>query len=135
MKKQVEKTVYCGVCESTRKQKILEKIKWFFSEQMLYSLLSEKWCGNDNPPLDHKSLTIKSDGINEVIAFAEDAGRIGLGYPDKWHHTYRRKDFNKFIRWYLWQLIWYDMCGLRSFIWWKLLHRRCNKHKIIRPPK
>ena len=102
----------------------------FDFERWLFKKLSSDWCGNDAAPLTNASMTIKSKhGTEEVISFVDDAGEIGLGYPNKWHHIYHRDDFHKLVMWYLskWALV--DWFGLRRSIWFWLLSRRCAEYK------
>ena len=113
-----------------------QETKWqrwrrFSLENWIWHKLGKNWCGNNCPPLAETAYRIKSNhGTTEVIMFVDDAGEIGLGYPDSWHHIYNRRDFNKLVRWYVWQIVIHDWCGFRRWLWYKILFRKVNK----RPP-
>jgi len=105
------------------------KVKNFSLEKWLYHLLSEKWCGNDMVPLDHRTLYVNNHGCDYVFSFLNDSFEIGIGYPNKWHTILRRETIHKFIWWYLRLWIFSEWFGLRRYIWYKLLHRQVNRHK------
>jgi hypothetical protein len=105
-----------------------DKVRNFSAEDFIYHILSEKWCGNDCVPLDHRTLYIDSEGCKYVFSFLNDSFEIGIGYPEKWHGIYRRECIHKFIFWYLRNYIFGEWFGLRRYIWYKLLHRKVKKH-------
>jgi hypothetical protein len=100
-------------------------------EEIVYSLLSEKWCGNDIAPLDHHTLYVNNNGCEYVFSFLNDSFEVGLGYPSKWHTIIRRECFHKIMFWYLRQWIFSEWFGLRRKIWYWLLHRRCTKRNNL----
>lgn len=104
--------------------------KWqrFNFEDWIYSLLSEKWCGNDMVPLDHRTLHVKErETLEYVFSFLNDSFEVGIGYPSEWHVILKRKTFHKMLFWYLRRWIFSEWLGLRRYIWYKLLFRRCEK--------
>lgn len=103
-------------------------------ERLLYRLLSEKWCGNEMVPLDHRTLRVPNDGCEYVFGFLNDSFEIGIGWPDRWHGIYRREVIHRFIWWYLRQWVFGEWFGLRRWIWYKLLNRRVNtsrQHAVL----
>lgn len=94
-------------------------------ERKLYHALAGKWDGdNECAPIDHKTLRFMGEsGCEEVVCILNDAFEVGLGWPERWHVLYRRKDFHRIIRWYLWQWAFSEWFGLRRWIWYKLLNR------------
>lgn len=106
-------------------------MKWK-PERMIYRWLSEDWCGNENVPLDHRTLYAQEkNGCEYVFSFLNDSFEIGIGYPNKWHGIYRREVINKFIRWYLWQWSVGEWFGLRRWIWYKMLNRRVKGYNKL----
>ena len=103
------------------------KVRRFSIEDALYRLLSEADCGNEGVPLSHRTLRAESHGCEYVFCFLNDSFEIGIGYPSEWHGIYRRELIHKFIWWYLRQWTFGEWLGLRRWIWYKLLHRRCEK--------
>ena len=110
------------------------KIRSFSVERWLYHALAEKWCGNDNVPLDHRTLYFGNHGCEYVASFLNDSFEIGLGYPDKWHCIIRREAFHKLIFWYLRLWAFSEWFGLRRWIWYKLLHRSVGRHRKLYKP-
>lgn len=98
-------------------------------ESRIYYLLSGHDCGNETVPLDHQSIRIDDDGVTRVFCFLNDSFEIGIGYPDRWHCILRREAVHKFIFWYLSKWIFGEWLGLRRWIWYKLLHRRCRRYQ------
>lgn len=109
------------------------RIRGFSVERFLYHWLSEKWCGNDMVPLDHRTFRWSDHGCDYVFSFLGDAGEVGFGFPSEWHGIYRRKDFHRVIRWYIRQWMWSEWFGLRRWLWFKLLFRRVARHRKLRP--
>ena len=94
-------------------------------EDSLFKWLSDDWCGSHSVPLDGRTLYyIDHAGCDHVVSFLNDAYEIGFGYPDKWCFFARREDFHRIIRWYLRLWIIDEWCGLRRWVWYKLLHRQ-----------
>lgn len=100
---------------------------WWAWERRLYHVLSEKWCGNDAAPLNHRTLYVDDDGCRRVFSFLNDSFEIGIGYPDRWHAIIRRPAIHKFIFWYLRQWAFGEWFGLRRWLWYRLLHRSCER--------
>lgn len=119
-------TLFCWTVRS------LFTIQWW--ENRARHLVSEKWCGNEMVPLDHRTLYFDNHGCEMVASFLNDSFEIGIGYPNKWHTIIRRESIHKLIRWYLRQFIFGEWCGLRRWAFYKLLHRSVERHRRhIRP--
>lgn len=94
-------------------------------ENFLYKALSDKWCGNDMMPLNHRVLRFRAQsGVDYVVSFQNDAFELGFGYPDEWKMFIGRKDFHKIMRWYIKNWAWGEWFGLRRYLWYKLLRRK-----------
>jgi hypothetical protein len=128
------------------------RLRNFSLENWVYHLLSEKWCGNDMVPLDHRALYVDDKGkcwrerevhsdsltpygkdrmsVMNVFCFLNDSFDIGVGSPSRWHCMIRREAMNKFVWWYLRQRIFGEWCGLRRWAWYKLLFRRVYKSRM-----
>jgi hypothetical protein len=95
----------------------------------LFHLLAEKDCGNDGPPLNHRSISVNDGGFERVFCILNDSFEIGIGWPAHWDTTVERKAIHKFIWWYLRLWIFSDWFGLRRWAWYKLLRRRVEKSR------
>jgi hypothetical protein len=102
-------------------------------EKKLFSLLSYKYCGNDTMPLENTVLHYEDQSCDRVVMFLNDAFELGFGYPNEWHMIIRRKSFHKIMRWYLWNWVVFEWFGVRRWLWYKLLHRRVNRDRVMGP--
>ncbi len=92
-------------------------------ETKLYRKLGQYDGFYTNPPLDKRKLYI--DGM--VISLNNDGFETWIGYPDKWAVHFRNDKFRTICFWALKQWIFVDWFGLRSWIWYKLLSRQCER--------
>ncbi len=101
-------------------------LRWLLSENV--------WEERSSVPLNHRSLQFRSSSdCDQVATFTNDAWDVALGYPDKWHVIYRREDFNRIVRWYVWNTVVLEWCGLRRWIWFKILHWDLRRHRKNHP--
>ncbi len=93
-------------------------------EAHVYSLLSTQWCGNDMAPLSNETFYRGE----RVAAIREDGFSVCVGTNDEWIYCFNRDEFQAMALWYLriWALK--DWFGLRRWLWFKLLHRRCERY-------
>lgn len=117
------------------RRKFLGAYGWSFDawEYRLYHALSEKWCGNDGVPLDHRRLIADDDGCERVFAFLNDSFEIGIGWRERWHAIIRRETIHRFIWWYLRQWAFGEWLGVRRWLWYKLLHRQVERSRRTLP--
>jgi len=87
-------------------------------------------------PNNHKSTTIQylinKRGKKEklhVAMFCNDAFDICIGYPNQWRICLRRKALCRLIFWYLWLFAYGEWFGLRRYLYYKFLYRRCKRIK------
>jgi len=104
-----------AACESKRRRRPLD--------QRIMAMVGNEWCGNDCPPLDHRSLYVKEDGVTRVFATTNDGFEVGIGYPDHWHVIMRRESARMFAWWVFvtWVRDWF---GLRTKLYYAALHHR-----------
>lgn len=95
-------------------------------EEKLYEWLGQYDGFYTHPPLDHRKMYTK-DGY--VISLNNDGFETWIGTPDKWYWHTKNADFRKIALWHLRIWIFVDWFGLRSWLWYKLLHRQCRKYK------
>jgi hypothetical protein len=93
-------------------------------ENKFYEMLGQFDGYYTHPPLDDRKLYYNSE---ELVKFLNDGSEVWLGSRDSWYTHMRHKEFRKIVLWYLYQVILVDWCGLRSFIWYKLLGRKCKQ--------
>lgn len=123
----------CGVAnQETKMRRFVNTFRGHWIENLFWRLLSEQWCGNDHVPLDHRHAKFDDRGVDRGIAFVEDAHQIGLftGEGNTWDVIMTRTAFHKIMRWYLRQWIFGEWFGLRRWLWYKILHRRCSRYKF-----
>lgn len=97
----------------------------------ILSLLSNKWCGCECPPLDHRKLIVRDKDRmkNRIIAINEDSLAVSIGYQDKWDIIESRKVFHKMAVWYLLVWVWHDWFGVKSRIYWFCLKYVCENRR------
>lgn len=93
-------------------------------ETRLYQWLGQHDGFYTHPPLDHRKLYI-CEG-QEVVSLNNDGFEVWIGRLDKWHWHTNTKEFRQICFWYLRQWVFVDWFGLRSWLWYKLLHRQCR---------
>lgn len=98
----------------------------FNLEDWLYEKLGTDWCGNTSPPLNHRKMYTK-DGY--VVSLNNDGFETWIGRPDAWIWHTRNAEFRRIAWWAIRQHIFVDWCGLRSWLWYKLLHRRVTAYR------
>lgn len=94
-------------------------------EERAYSALGNEWCGNITPPMDHRSFYRGE----RVLSFVNDGWDIGVGTADEWIYIFRRDEFRWMVFTYLKAWALKDWFGLRSWLWFKLLTRKCARFK------
>ena len=88
----------------------------------------DPWHGN--PPMDNFTHTYRPfPGSTDphVVAIIEDGREVWLGTPHRWHHHMTRPQFHAIIRWYIHRHVFHDWCGLRTSLYFWLLHRRVGR--------
>lgn len=93
-------------------------------EEFIYKLLGQYDGFYVNPPLDKRKMYID----DKVICLNNDGFEAWIGTPNEWQTYFKNEDFRKVCFWYLRTWIFIDWFGLRSFIWYKLLHRKCERN-------
>lgn len=97
-------------------------------EQRLYDALGGQWCGNTTPPMDNRKYTWAHEGDDyRVFAQGDDGGTMWIGYGSGWNDHLSLARFRRIAIWTIWTWAWADWFGLRTWAWYKLLHRRCNR--------
>jgi hypothetical protein len=92
-------------------------------EDRLYSFLSNHWCGNKVPPMDHRTMYRGE----RVVSFLNDGWDVYVGTRDEWIYGFRQDEFRAMSFWYLRHYVFTDWFGLRTKLWYWLLHRRVER--------
>lgn len=93
----------------------------------IYNIFGSKRCGIINPPLDDGRKVMLNKEL--LATFGNDAFEIWIGTSDEWCFHLERKSLHRLIRWYLFQFIILDQCGLRRAIWYWSLRKKCERFK------
>ena len=96
-------------------------------EDRLYRALGQLDEPYVRPPLCGR----RADVAGKVCYFGNDGFDFLVGTPSEWQLYLSAKEFRQICFWYLYQWAFVDWFGLRSFLWYKLLSRRCAKHRRI----
>lgn len=91
-------------------------------EGWAYDTLGSEWCGNVCPPLSKSKLYLDN---GKLICFNNDGHEVWFGTSDHWAYHCTKSEFTRFALWYLWTRIAHDWFGLRTWLWYKLLFRKC----------
>jgi hypothetical protein len=97
-------------------------------ENWLYEKLGGEWCGNVCPPGDMETLRWVEQGKECVASVWNDGFELMVGSPSRWEWSIRREYAPRlawFILWHWW--IRWEWFGLRRFLWYWLLHRKCER--------
>lgn len=105
-------------------------------EYGLFWLLSDRTVGGESVPLSWAHTTLadpRGKGVDceYCVAFTNDAFEVAIGYAesDRYSLILRRPVLNQLVRWYLWQWAVYEWCGLRRWLWYRLLMRHLARHR------
>ena len=99
-------------------------------EDRLYEALGGQWCGNTTAPMDNRAYRWGHDGDDyRVVSQGEDGSAVWIGTAHEWHTSMSLQRFRRIAMWTLWQWAWGDWFGLRTRIWYRLLRRRCDRHR------
>jgi hypothetical protein len=93
-------------------------------ETKLYQAIGQYDEPYTHPPLHARKKYYAQD---QLIKFNNDGHEVWFGSSDAWHFHLPHSEFKKVVRWYLYQWIIVDWCGLRTKIWFFLLHRQVRK--------
>lgn len=96
-------------------------------EDWLYRKLGQYDGFYTHPPLDHRKMYIHKGDYRMVVCLNNDGGETWIGTENEWHTHMKNEEFRKVCFWFLWTWAWIDWFGLRSWVWYKLLHRRVNR--------
>lgn len=122
--------------EETPKAVTVNWAKWNAQERVSIRERIYRWLGQfdgfyTKPPLDERKRYFGED----LIKFNNDGFEVWFGTANQWHCFYRHDQFRRMVAWYLWQVTVVDWFGLRTWIWYKLLHRRVNRHRAAHEEK
>lgn len=96
-------------------------------EERLYQWLGHYDYPYTHPPGHELRMMIDDDQLARV---GNDGFELWLGTMDHWHVFYRAPEARKLARFILWnwwaKATWF---GLRPWLWYKLLARRCNRDR------
>ena len=96
--------------------------------ERIYELLGQYDGFYTRPPLDERKIYLhEGTESTDLAMYLNDGHEVWLGLADQWHWHYKRSDFWKIVRWFLWNEIFINWCGFRTFIWFKMLHYNCEK--------
>lgn len=99
-------------------------------EDRLYDGLGNKWGGNTTPPMDNRQYRYDRDGDSySVFSQGDDGGTMWIGYADEWKFHVELDRFRRIAAWTLWQWAWHDWFGVRTKLWYRLLHRKVNRYR------
>lgn len=93
-------------------------------EKRIYRLLGQYEFPYTRPPLDQRKMYISG----MVVCLNNDGFEVWIGTPDCWETHMKNAEFRKICFWYLRQWAFTDWFGLRSFLWYKLLHRQVKRN-------
>lgn len=96
-------------------------------EEILYNKFGQYDWPYTHPPMDKRKLFFGE--FDNLIKFNNDGHEVWLGNDNEWYCHYKHSEFRKMIYWYLYQYAIVDWFGLRTKIWFFLLHRRVNKNR------
>lgn len=99
------------------------------AEDRIYNWLGQYDGFYTRPPLDHRKIYVN----DRVISLNNDGSETWIGSPDQWYVFFKNSDFRKIAFWSLRQWAFVDWFGLRSWLWYKLLHRKVNRAKPTAP--
>jgi hypothetical protein len=122
---------------TARMQRFVHRPFW----QRIYHVTSKDWLGNNDPPLTDKTILkydvhfTKDTWNNEaysIVTYVDDGHEIGFGYHDEWKLIISRKVFAKAVRSYIKIWAWDNWFGLRSWLYFKALHKIVENNKRAR---
>ena len=106
----------------------------FDVENWLYKTLSNGWCGNTCPPMDNRKYKwFQEDKFADddyyVFSQGEDGHEMWIGHAHEWYFHLELKRFRYIALWTIYQWFVVDWFGLRTWLWWKLLFKQCDRTK------
>lgn len=87
----------------------------------LLKLVSQYDGFYSRPPMDNLKYYYTND---ELICFCNDGLDVWFGSRDNWYHFMKHTEFRIVIFWYLKTWIFKDLCGFRTWLYYKLLNRK-----------
>lgn len=103
----------------------------------VHESVSIDWCWNASAPCTN--LTIHKWDIYpenySVCTFVDDGNEVWIWYWNKWERIMRRKEFNKIVISYIKIWIFHEWFWLRTYIYWKSLHKMCEHYRKNSKPQ
>lgn len=101
-------------------------------EAWLYDLLGKRDHPDDmtGPPMDGRKFYWGEPHDvcprDQVAAQTEDGAELWFGHVDEWRFHMPLKTARRMALWLIWNWI-KDLGGLRTWAWYRLLHRKVNR--------
>lgn len=99
-------------------------------EDRLYELLGRDHCGSPGPPMDGRGFywggehpVCKRD---HVASQTEDGAELWFGHVDEWAFHMPLSTARRMAFWLVWNWV-KDCFGLRTRLWYWLLHRKVGR--------
>ena len=101
------------------------RIKW----RKFWGKVWEHFFGDIPNIHESKTIEFRDNKPFYIASFVDDSFYIGVGFHTEWLVILRRTTLHKLIFWYLWRFAYGEWFGLRRYLFYKFLHRRCEKIK------